>query len=136
MKEIESRRKSLFRIFSSMLAVMFASIGLARAQDAVVPGAGSPASAIPPAATKKLPATLKVIVSASGKPVVNADVLLKSSATEARRFTNPAGEAIFVGPPLGASKVRIIAPGWASMLKDITVKEGAQTVEITLQPPS
>ncbi len=63
----------------------------------------------------------------------SAEVTLKpATGRELKRVTNAAGEANFPAPP-GAAEVRVIAAGWASMLREVTVADGNVKAEIALE---
>ena len=100
------------------------------------PAAPAPEPSPPMSAAAKKPArssALKVVVTGDGKPVSSAEVTLKPAAgSELKRFTNAAGEAIF-SAPFGAAKVKVIATGWASQLRDVIVAEDNPKAEIVLE---
>lgn len=130
------------------LVAMAASHGQAGAQgpvaqpseDGGAPGAPGAAAA---SAAEKIKggvavkvAVLKVVVRAEGQPVASADVQLSSLVdnNEVRRFTNAAGEAVFNAAPAGQAKVRVIATGFVSARKDLTLRKGSQNLEVSLTP--
>jgi hypothetical protein len=80
-------------------------------------------------------AVLTVLVTGNGKPVSQAEVkALFSGGSEATRFTNESGEALFNSAGTGKGSVRVIASGWASAIQDVTLREGTQRVTVELSP--
>jgi hypothetical protein len=98
--------------------------------------ASAPGASAPTAAPAKKPvksSALKVVVTGDGKPVNSAEVTLKPAAgDEVKRFTNADGEANF-SVPSGPATVRVIATGWASKLREVTVADGNPKAEIVLE---
>ena len=77
---------------------------------------------------KDKPATLTVLVLGDDKPVVGADVKLKSNAgSEDVRLTNDAGSVTIVRAAGGVVKVRVLAEGWDSGLAEAQLTAGRVT---------
>lgn len=98
---------------------------------------GTPVGGADAAANKKKPAMLTVVVTGGGQPIKLAEVVVKfpgATSDENRLKTNPLGEATFKCECSGMAKVRVIADGWTSLLKDVPVAAGSQQVTIVLQP--
>jgi len=125
-----------FGVARSMVAAGVLTLAVGAGAKDLPPAASAPEASAPMAATAKKPAktsALKVVVTGDGKPVSKAEVTLKPAAGgELKRFTNSAGEAIF-SAPLGAAKVKVIATGWSSKLRDVTVEKENPQAEIVLE---
>ena len=118
------------------VAISFAVGASAKDRPQAASAADGPASLATPAARKPTPKAVpfKVVVTGEGKPVNNAEVILKpATGGELKQFTNGDGEANFAALP-GAAKVRVIATGWVSKRDDVTVAEGKATAKIALEP--
>ncbi len=86
-------------------------------------------------AKKGKSALLTVVVMGDGKPVRQAEVVVTFPTGAGGELTLPTGqdgEATFKSAGLGTAKVRVIATGWGSVLKEIALKEGPQRLTITL----
>ena len=87
------------------------------------------------AAAKSKGAELTVLVTGNGKPIRQAEVRVafpSSAGGESKRPTDGAGEATFKAGKPGTVKVRVIASGWESALREVVLKEGSQRVTINL----
>jgi hypothetical protein len=132
----ESRRNLVFIAAVSCLAGLPA---LALAKDEKTKDDESPGKADAGKGTPKKSegAVVTVVVTGNGKPISQAEVMVKlppSVGGEIKLPTDSGGSATFKSAGLGAAKVRVIAAGWESALQNVTLKEGAQRVTISLNP--
>jgi hypothetical protein len=86
---------------------------------------------------KKAKTVLSIVVMSGGKRIQQAEVQVRFPADaggESMLLTDGEGQATFKAAGSGKARVRVIAPGWASALQEVTLKEGAQQVTITRSP--
>ena len=102
------------------------------------PAAGTqPATGSNSGAADTKVAILKVVVTGNGKPVRKAGVKMVVRPQDEQlpeRYTDARGEVTLSSSTLGRAKVRIIAPQWQSVLREITLVAGSQTLLVRLQP--
>jgi hypothetical protein len=133
-------RRLLLKVVASSLLIATSRFAFGRAKDQDAPDKAGPDKAGPDKAAKgtaKKPKTavLTVLVTGNGKPIHQAEVQVKfpsSVGGESRRPTDQSGEAAFNSAGLGTAKVRVIAAGWESALREVVLKEGSQQLPIKL----
>jgi hypothetical protein len=84
----------------------------------------------PPAAV-----TVTLVITGKGKPVEQAEVRISfpaDSGGETTLRTNERGEAVFKTAFKGTARMRVIAAGWESLMKDVAFKGAAQRLPISL----
>jgi len=82
-------------------------------------------------------ALLTVAVMGNGNPIARAEVRITfppSVGGESTLPTGLTGEVTFKSVGLGTAKVRVIATGWTSELREVVLKEGSQRLTIDLKP--
>ena len=131
------RRVPVCRAAGLAVALLCAAAAPLLVQAAGEPPAAAASGASQADADKARAATLLVRVTGGGKPIGQADVQLqpgaKTGGVATKQFTNAAGEALLSVAATGAASVRVIVPGWKTMLRPVTLKTGKQTLEIALE---
>jgi hypothetical protein len=78
---------------------------------------------------------LTLVITGNGKPVAQAEVRISfpaESGGETTLRTNERGEAVFKTDFKGNARMRVIASGWQSLMKEVAFKGAAQRLPINL----
>lgn len=82
---------------------------------------------------RKSATSLRVEVSAAGRPVQGADVYVKDrSGNQHDQVTNPQGNALIQGLPRGSAALQVTAPGWTTYANKLELSQDCQTLKVEL----
>lgn len=97
--------------------------------------AGEPSDAAVDAKAKK--STLTIVVRGGQKPTEQAEVrvtAVSGKTGEIRRFTNSQGQIVISALDAGTVEILVIAKGWKTSRRQITLKAGDNPLNIDLEP--